>query len=304
MQLGIQITHNGSSDWSLRFSAGKKANVDFLKSLFQIDAKDWNEKFIEATEGVGQEGSRILTLHSSALLALLTFVNVSSENPLELLGEKYVRCWFEVKNIVIEGRNPSSIDVLLEAESGNLLFLESKFTEYLEASSPNIVLAYKSLYETLLPLIPGIPIQMVFPKKFTDNGKEIIGFGLKPKSERHDYKDLYLSGIKQSISHLIGIAKGPTSDDNSQWANNSEGKVLRYGTILYRFKSAAYDCYRNFYHQTIGQITSDMLAKCLKGQRIPFVGQIEILPNVLTYQNIFSKSGFKLPERVKEFYKL
>lgn len=47
-----------------------------------------------------------------------------------------------------------------------------------------------------------------------------------------------------------------------------------------------------------------MLAKCLKGQRIPFVGQIEILPNVLTYQNIFSKSGFKLPERVKEFYKL
>lgn len=48
MQLGIQITHNGSSDWSLRFSAGKKANVDFLKSLFQIDAKDWNEKFIIA----------------------------------------------------------------------------------------------------------------------------------------------------------------------------------------------------------------------------------------------------------------
>lgn len=304
IQPDVHISHNGKSNWSLTFSAGEKSNAEFLKSLFVIDVENWDEKFKEATTGIGQESQRILTLHSSALLALLTFVNISRDNPLWLLGEKYVKCWFEVKNNVIEGRNPSSVDVLLQAESGNLLFIESKFTEYLEASSPNIVESYKSIYETLLPLIYGMPLQMVFPKKFTEGGKDIIGFGLKPKSERRDFQNLYLTGIKQSISHLIGISKGPSADDNSQWSDNIDGKKLRYGTILYRLKSSAFANYNNFYHQTIGKITSDNLAECLNGHSAPFVGQIEVLPNLLTYQEVFGKSGFKLPERVKRFYKL
>lgn len=304
IQPDVHVSHNGKSNWSLTFSAGKKSNAQFLKSLFNIDIENWDEKFNEATSGIGQESQRILTLHSSALLALLTFVNISRDNPLLLLGEKYIKSWFEVKNVVIEGRNPSSVDVLLQSESGNLLFIESKFTEYLEASSPNIVEAYKPIYDSLLPLIDGMPLQMFFPKKFTEDGKEIIGFGLKPKSERRDFQNLYLTGIKQSISHLIGISKGPSADDNSQWSDNIEGKTLRYGTILYRLKSSAFGNYKNFYHQTIGNITSDKLAECLNGHNAPFVKQIEVLPNLLTYQEVFGKSGFKLPERVKYFYHL
>lgn len=145
---------------------------------------------------------------------------------------------------------------------------------------------------------------MVFPKKFTEAGKETIGFGLKPKSERRDFKHLYLTGIKQSISHLIGIAKGPSSEDNSHWSNNIDGKLLRYGTILYRLPSHTFSNYKNFYHQTIGQITSDMLTECLKGQNAPFASQIEAIPNVLTYQEVFGKSSYKLPKRVKQFYRL
>lgn len=302
---GISVSHKGNSNWALTFNCPNDVGInDFLKTTFNLAAEDWDKKILEATDGVGKEGQRILTLHSSALLALLTFVNISGKNPLILNGEKYVKRWFEVKNIVIEGRNPSSIDVLLQAESGNLLFLESKFTEYLETSYPNIVTPYKPIYEALLPLIPNMPLQMIFPKKFTENDKEIIGFGLKPKSDRLDFKNLYMTGIKQSISHLIGIAKGPSPNDTSEWSKNIEGKTLRFGTILYKWKSSEFGKYKTFYHQTVGQITSEMLAVCLRGHKAPFVRQIEVMPNIITYQDVFGKSNFILPNMVKLFYNL
>ena len=99
----------------------------------------------------------------------------------------------------------------------------------------NIVSAYKPFYERLLPLIPNMPLQIVYPKKFQDNKTEVIGFGLKPTSARKELNGLYLYGIKQCISHLIGIANGPAVGDFSEWDRNIKGKTLRFGTILYKF---------------------------------------------------------------------
>lgn len=302
---GIRCTYNGSSEWSLSFDPSNNvSSQEYLKSIFGIEAKDWTEKFIEATTGEGNELRRILTLHSSALLALLTFVNVSPDNPLDIGGESYVERWFEVKNTVIEGRKPSSIDVLLRSKSGNMLFLESKFTEYLDCGSPNISIDYKPIYETLLPLIPNMPLQMVFPKKYIENGREIIGLGLQSRTHNCIYKNLYLNGIKQCISHLIGIAKGPALTDTSGWRKNANGHKLRFGTILYRLKTPQFGIYKTLYNKTIGQISSKILTASLSICDDSIVDQIEVLPNILTYQDIFRKSNFKLPTPVKNFYKL
>ena len=75
--------HQGiESDWSLSImpNEGEQAH-ETLGRIFKIDIPDWKEKFNEATFGQGNEINRILTLHSSALLALLCFSHVSEENP-------------------------------------------------------------------------------------------------------------------------------------------------------------------------------------------------------------------------------
>lgn len=60
---------------------------------------------------------RIARLHSSSLCALLFFYNVSKKNPysMEIEGENYAFTYsrFEYQNTVIEGRNPSNMDVVL-----------------------------------------------------------------------------------------------------------------------------------------------------------------------------------------------
>lgn len=300
----ISIKHSYNSEWSLTFDNKGKPIADFLKSVFGIDTENWHKKYIEATSGPGNEGTRILTLHSSALLALLTFVNVSPDNPIVIQGEKYVDCWFEVRNIVIPGRNPSSIDVLLRAESGNLLFLESKFTEYLDASYPNIVVAYKPFYERLLPLLPKMPLQIVFPKRFKEDKMEVVGFGLKPTSNRKELNCLYLSGIKQCISHLMGIANGPAEGELSEWGKNAHGKKLRFGTILYKLKLTQFRAYEIFYKKTIGKITSEMISASMAEQAGVYSNQIEVLSEIITYQDVMRSSDFRLPVNVKQFYRL
>lgn len=304
MDSNILTKYNTGSDWSLKFDNKGKPIADYLSAMFGINDDNWYNKFIEATTGSGNEGNRILTLHSSALLALLTFGNISQDNPVVIRGEKYVESWFEVRNVVIPGRSPSSIDVLLRAESGNLLFLESKFTEYLTASGANIVSAYKPFYERLLPLIPNMPLQIVYPKKFQDNKTEVIGFGLKPTSARKELNGLYLYGIKQCISHLIGIANGPAVGDFSEWDRNIKGKTLRFGTILYKFNYPQFQIYKEFYKETIGQITPEMISASMAEQSGPYVSQIYVCPEIMTYQEIIQNSDFKLPLKVNQFYNL
>lgn len=300
----ISIKYISDSELSQTFDSNGKPVADFLSDVFGIDNESWHNSFIEATTGPGNEGNRILTLHSSALLALLTFANVSQSNPIVIQGEKYIESHFEVRNIVIPGRNPSSIDILLRAESGNLLFLESKFTEYFDASHPNIALAYKPFYERLLPLLPDMPLQIVFPKKFTENKTEIIGFSLKPKSDRKELKSLYLYGIKQCISHLIGIANGPVAGELSDWDKTAYGKKIRFGTVLYQNKCPQFGIYKNFYKETVGKITSEMISKSMADHVGPYTNQIEVLPNIITYQEIMRNSDFRLPPNIRKFYNL
>ena len=55
-----------------------------IKEAFGITNRSFDEKFYQAINGAGQEWKELNVFHSSSLLALLCFYNVSKENPLSV----------------------------------------------------------------------------------------------------------------------------------------------------------------------------------------------------------------------------
>lgn len=291
-----------SSDWSRQFCIPEcETTSEFIKNVFGINCEDWKDKYEQVVSGAGKEGYKITTLHSSSLLVLLCFSNVSRSNCLKIGGKIYNKVRFEVKNNVFD--NPSNIDIVLQNdETGDLLFLESKFTEYLSPDNNAFAKKYFNFYVKILPMIKGLPLQMVYPRKY----RGVDGMGLKPTSEKRLYSHLYMDGIKQCFSHIIGICQGPAENEKFKWGKNSSGGI-RFGSILYKISGDSFRSYKNFYSRTIGKIDSNILRETfdnLKEIDNNFADRIEILPDILTYQNLVKENPNWLDENVKIFYDL
>ncbi len=253
--------------------------------------------FKQATSGLGQEAEKISTLHSSSLLALLYFSNVTKESPLYIDGIGYTKVWFEVKNKVFD--KPSNIDVVLGNEDEDLLFIESKFTEYLFPDNSSFAKKYLNFYANILPRIEGYPLRMLYPRKY--DGKD--GMGLEASSDAKLYSHLYMNGIKQCFSHLIGLCQGPDDDSCLQWGK-FKGKI-RFATILFYFPGDEFRAYRDFYSNTVGRITATDLKASIA--TIPEIkdnhtDHIEVAPAVYLYQDVFK--DFELPKNIKKYYDL
>ena len=115
------------SEWSKSFKC--EDGEDEFETLHRIFGINESARglFEAATSGAGNEKSRILTLHSSSLLAFLCFNGVAN-HPITIDGIVYDEVMFEVKNDVIDASlgKPSNIDVLLMGDNRKkLLFLES-----------------------------------------------------------------------------------------------------------------------------------------------------------------------------------
>lgn len=136
------------SEWSKSFKCEDGEDVfGTIQRIFGIN-ESARGLFEAATSGDGNEKSRILTLHSSSLLAFLCFNGVAN-HPITIDGIVYDEVMFEVKNDVIDASlgKPSNIDVLLMGDNRKkLLFLESKFTEYLSGGKVTLSNKYRDLY--------------------------------------------------------------------------------------------------------------------------------------------------------------
>lgn len=177
--------------------------ADEYADIFEMYNDDrWKEAFKIVTEGQGGELVKINSLISSSLLSLLVFYKLFKCNGGDIALEiqlpdhnekiKFDGCLFEVRNEVI--KSPSCIDVVLySSTSGVLLFLESKFTEYTKVkTSEEYGKGYITLYkEYLQEALKGV----------IEVGEEKG----KLKLTANHQKKFYIEGIKQSISHLIGI---------------------------------------------------------------------------------------------------
>lgn len=187
----------------------KKKMLTLIKTFGIEDIEVFQKAFEQVTSGKGHELDNILTLHSSALFALLMFYDISANNPMIIDKYEFDTVFFEVENnVFVEGidcsdDNPSSVDVaLFDSKSEVLLLLEVKLTEPLKGNKERL----KSKYNEWIK------------NNISPEDQAVIGYAdgfLQAKDGNSNRGSLlYNGGVKQLIAHFIGAAQGPSKDNN------------------------------------------------------------------------------------------
>lgn len=282
-----------------------------LKRIFGIDANDalFDHAFQQVTSGKGQELKRITTLQSSSLLGLLVFYRVT-KYPVIINNIKYTQAFFEVESNV--GSN-SSIDVMLVSEDSRiLLFLELKFTEFLSLGDYYwIDNKYLDIYTSITDVLFEAGIKVGEIERRDHKNKEST---FEFKISGYDKQKQYFAGIKQMISHLIGLMRRPLSGSNElfdTFIKNKNPKII-LGTMLYDMSStgnprftAQYNSYLSIYARTMNQY--EKLKECIKNDlRITIDYNIEVLKEPLSYQKDIKGIDGNSPSmpKVKDIYRL
>lgn len=250
--------------------------------------------------------SRILVLHSSALLPLLIFYSISPTNSLKINGIEYDDVRFEQPNKVFSFNRPSKIDVvLISHKEQKVLYLESKFTEYLSEKSS------KDFSESYVGMIKKI-LGEDQPKN--ENGKYYI------RGKLHDKDIVYGEGIKQMIAHFIGVCKGGTYH-NIVDVYIKKGYEVKLGCIVYQFnkeidKQERLDAYSELYKNMAGKMNEllrdtkrtgngSILKECEADNILHGAPQeFSVIEELLTYQGLVKENKNKFNPNVLEFYKL
>lgn len=252
---------------------------------FDLDDADnhLSDLFHAAACGSGNEWMEINQLNSSSLLSFLCFHRVSSEHRITINGEEYDRVMFEVKSPLEKSPAPSNMDVVL-LNDNNVLFLESKFSEYLTPRNVKVSTYYNKYYDE------------VFDCNF-----EFKGFRFKKQNQtwEADGEGAYMEGIKQMISHYLGLRH--SSKDRSKWCGGKfHDKQVKLAEIVYRFESEQkpvkeFDNYNCISSQLFSRFKKDSMKN-----------GIDVFESILTYQDVFANpmNASLLPERVKKFYNL
>jgi hypothetical protein len=309
-----------------------------LANAFDIKDETKRTLFTGKTEqgcsGSGEEALKITTMHSSSLCSLLCFYGISDKNKLEIKLEDdktyvFTESYFEFQNEVIKGRSPSNMDVVLvgyEKEKINqkvVLFLESKFTEYHSlSSSMSIANSYlentygKVIYNKLEKR--GIYNIITSNKQDEKEFKFIVPQNQTQKNGKKVSKEnVYLEGIKQMISHYIGVRNlldgNIVSSRNCDIHNeivkdiNEKGAKVLLGTIIFEDlyqESKYFNKYKDRYEE-IAKILNEVSRLSDNEKNITSTEQLTILEKPLTYAGVFlSEEGkqFELDEKVKKYY--
>lgn len=290
------------SEWSKSFKCEDGEDVfGTIQRIFGIN-ESARGLFEAATSGDGNEKSRILTLHSSSLLAFLCFNGVAN-HPITIDGIVYDEVMFEVKNDVIDASlgKPSNIDILLMGDNRKkLLFLESKFTEYLSGGK---VTPSPDRYET-------------FYTKLTKKFECPFSAGYLPvnsktdKSQKTQYSlytdkepSQFLEGIKQAFSHLLGIATGPAKKQtkgNEDYTRSllENADEIKFASIVFNCDNKKFDDYKILYESVFEN--SEVILETIKEVLPKSEIKLTIVPKLLQYQKVFQDNY--LSDKVRKFY--
>lgn len=293
-----------------------QSSNDIALSLFNAfelgngsELETFRRAYNMAVAGDGDENLKILTIHSSSLLTLLCFFSVSPERPLTIGEDKYTEVMFEVKNVVIRADRgkPSNVDVVLVSKSEDgrarkLLFLESKFTEYITHGHAELAPKYHEYYNILKNNLPDLKFKIANYDIRHKDGSVSSVFGLS-SDERQ-----YLCGIKQAFSHLLGIATKPAKDKNIHRQVYAEyykqAEEVEFATIAHDWNQFEFRRYCGLYSDTFRNEKQSKIKDALKviAPNRDIVDRLKIHPDILTYKNIFKE--FNLPGIIREAYKL
>lgn len=290
-----------------------------LKEVFEIKSDSFDKKYCMAISGDGQEVKRISTLHSSSLAALLLLYSVSERKPLKCILDNNIytfnESFFEVKTEVKDSHF-SNMDVVLVGKNSEdkdvIYFLESKFSEYLHTGMCNNISleAYKDKYDGLGLINNDDAIKGLHFIK-VEKGKDDVDC-LQITSDTPQY----CSGIKQMISHFIGVTNFAENGEKAMDPKQKKfpffdellklqkaGAEIILGEVLFGFDCAV-DGEDSKGETKLSKYSSiyEQLAEILKANTSKVSSKVHVLPQVLTYQELLE--GFELDDRVKAFYQL
>ena len=294
-----------TTEWPKSFKCEDGEDVfGTIQRIFGI-RKSARGLFEAAISGDGNEKSRILTLHSSSLLAFLCFNDVANHPiTITISDDKtvYDEVMFEVKNNVINNSpGKSNIDVLLMGENRKkLLFLESKFTEYLSGGK---VTLSPHRYEEFYSMLTEKNNFRFSAGYLTVNSKT----DKSQKTQYYLYKGKktseYLDGIKQTFSHLLGIATGPAKKQtkgNEDYTRSllENADEIKFASIVFNCDNDKFKKYDDLYKSVFenSDVIKDTIKDVLKKREL----KLTIVPELLQYQKVFQDNN--LSDEVRNFY--
>lgn len=320
MKFSAEVSLTGKTDYSYEFSNATKnatkAVSDKLSDIFELRDKSlFENKFAMVCSGNGGELKNMTTLHSSALCALLFFYNMTEKNKLtfatmELNDIIFYDSIFEFKNKVIGGCYPSNVDVVLIGEykkSGKkvLFFLESKFSEYILG-----ITKANSKYEIGKSYFNNCYTKCIYKEDVLKK----INIDLDISKDKHHLvprEDKYIEGIKQIVSHYVGIRNlidkkfcEKNDEDVLEKVKDvlkSNPKILLGEIVFDNFSAQVQDKLLNSYEKDY-KLIAEKLNEIDKDLN-DIDKRITVLKKPLRY-SMFKEVDFKLDEKVSKYYSL
>ena len=319
----------GSHEFEAYFEKGK--NGDYTGKFKEVaDCKllDINNRFSTnitcrqfdtVASGEGNEKEKIDSVYSSSLQSLLAFHSVSENNPIHINGEKFTDVIFEYKNKVIG--YPSSVDVVLLGEHC-VAFIESKFLEIIRDSFESkkdkkyrkvVGISYygekENGYKTLgLSSFDLKAMGIDYP----DDGDPYL-LSVKGRSEEKqaigpikDANYVYPEGIKQMLSHIIGIQSFKRGDspytDVDPIGNHGQYTKVMYIELYNGFPGLEDESTRNKLKDF--KAHAEKVKEVIESKKDQN-GKPTLVDDflVMTYQDLFKENpGYKLSDTVKNYF--
>ena len=244
---------------------------DFHNNIFE---GKMSEEFVKMfMEGDGSELiSKASAVHSSSMLGYNFFHWISKNEPLTIKFEdkevKYDSVRYEVKMRVLKrSSQPANMDIVLtNNENNDILFIESKFLEYLNSKKFSISETYQKTDSYYC---------------FGEEWNSLISC-YKDKNDKHQYYE----GIKQEITHMIALnnwAIGKT--EIGELKKYNEYKDVRFINLVfepcqqdYVEEHNAFSNYKELYDCLRDKLIENGLVP--QGMQLSFMSYSDLWPNV------------------------
>ena len=226
-------------------------------------------------EGSGGElHSKAEAVHSSSMLSYNFFHWIDEKHPFKWGDIIYTQVFFEVKMKTIKNSPaPANMDVvLIDEDKQNILFIESKFTEYTKTEKFDLSKSYEDKSKRIYDSVSLDTIVEYIPDK------------------KYRYKE----GIKQLISHLFGIHSQyeEPCDIFKSVGINFETAKLKFITLIFepseRFEDE-HNAYQD-YEELFGNFRS----------KIENVG-LKVVPEWKSYRELWEEMKDQMPEDLKDY---
>lgn len=256
------------------YAVNEKGYFDSYKeNIFNGEMKPEFQKMFDNGSG-GELHSKAEAIHSSSMLSYNFFHWIDATHHFNWDNVNYTQVLFEVKlNTIYCSPAPANMDVvLIDKDKNNLLFIESKYTEYLETKPFKLSSSYQHEDKWINQDV---------------DWSKIVNY--KPE-RKYKYKD----GIKQLITHLFGIHSQFKETCEKFNGINFESVNMKFITLIFEPSKEEYkeeyNAYADYYN-----LVEDFRNN-IKGAK-----GLKVTPEWKSYSELWAAIKNQMPEDLKDY---